>query len=92
MKRCAHRRVLTAVLGVVTAMVIAARAGAAQRLPVLNTEFDNLTCDANGNPASSGLSADQLTTLAKTGVDDIVPGSMAATARPPTASTCCWHR
>jgi hypothetical protein len=41
--------------------------------PVLNDEFDNLGCP------NTSYSADQLTTAAKTGIDDIVPGSMSAT-------------
>jgi hypothetical protein len=47
--------------------------------PLLNDEFDNLTCHADGSPASLGWSAAQLKNSAATLIDDIVPGTMSAT-------------
>ena len=47
--------------------------------PLLNDEFDNLTCNADGSPATLGLSAAQLKKSAATLIDDIVPGTMSAT-------------
>ena len=47
--------------------------------PLLNDEFDNLTCGKNGKPTSAGFTADQLTAAAKTTIDNIVSGSMSAT-------------
>jgi hypothetical protein len=52
--------------------------GTAVFFPLLNTEADNLSCDASGTPTSLGLTAVQLTAYAATAVNDIVPGSMAA--------------
>jgi hypothetical protein len=54
-------------------------AGTALFFPLLNDEFDNLSCNTAGNPTSSGLTSAQLTALARTAINDIVPGSMAAT-------------
>jgi hypothetical protein len=42
--------------------------------PILNDEYDNLSC-----PKNTTYTADQLTAAAKLGIDDIVPGSMSAT-------------
>jgi hypothetical protein len=47
--------------------------------PILNTEADNLACDANGNPTSLGFTATQLRSFASGPINDIVPGSMSAT-------------
>jgi hypothetical protein len=47
--------------------------------PLLNDEFDNLTCKADGSPATLGLSAVELKNAATTLIDDIVSGTMSAT-------------
>jgi len=47
--------------------------------PLLNDEFDNLTCRADGSPASLGWRAAQLKNAAAMLIDDIVSGTMSAT-------------
>ena len=49
-------------------------AGTALFFPLLNTEFDNLGCLQN-----TTLTAKQLRTAARTGIDDVVEGSLSAT-------------
>lgn len=52
--------------------------GKALFFPLLNDEFDNLSCDAVGNPTATTLTAADLTALARTAINDILPGSMGA--------------